>query len=287
MNISARALVIRDRFQENFEQRGELGASLSVWHGTDEKISLAGGFCDRERRASWSAETMVLIWSATKGLSAACLLHACQQRGIPFSSPVVAIWPEFGADGKDEITIGHVVTHQAGLPALSKEVSVFDYPAVIAALVNERPVWPPGTAHGYHPRTYGFLLDEMVRRLTNGVTLARYWQRIFAEPLQLDLFIGVDQQSAAAIAPVFAPHAAPRHDDPFYRALATPGSLPARAFSSPGGLRRISEVNSIAARTGGFPAFGGIGTARSLAKFYAMLANGGRWGERIFLLGAC
>jgi CubicO group peptidase (beta-lactamase class C family) len=195
---------------------------------------------------------------------------------------VCKVWPEFAAQGKEAITIAQLLSHQAGLPALSRDVSIFDYQAVVDALAAEAPQWPPGDGHGYHPRTYGFLVDELVRRLSGGTTLAEYWRRHFAEPLKLDFWIGIDSARAADVAPIYPPREPPPNDDPFYLALRTPGSLTARAFASPNGLRRVSAMNELRARTTSFGAFGGIGTARSLARFYAMLANHGQFGGKRF-----
>jgi CubicO group peptidase (beta-lactamase class C family) len=275
MNPGRRKENLSALFAENFRHYEELGASFSVWHEGEELISLASGFRNRERTEVWSAETPVLVWSATKGPAAACLLHACQERRISLTTRVAEFWPDFGVNGKDAITIGQVLSHQAGLPALSIEISVFDYNAVVEALVAERPQWPLGQGHGYHPRTYGFLLDELVRRITGGTTLGDYWRFHFAGPLELDLWIGADDAQAARVAPVFPPRNQPPKGDPFYAALLTPHSLTARAFASPRGLRRVSTMNDLKARTASFPAFGGIATARSLARFYAMLANRG------------
>ena len=192
MNTGRRKEKVAALFAENFQHYEELGASFSVWQDGEELLSLANGFRDRERTEVWSAETPVLVWSATKGPAAACLLHACQERQVSLTSRIAEFWPEFGVNGKDAITIGQVLSHQAGLPALSVEISVFDYHAVVEALAAERPQWPLGQGHGYHPRTYGFLLDELVRRITGGTTLGDYWRFYFAGPLELDFWIGVD-----------------------------------------------------------------------------------------------
>ncbi|MBC8125786.1 MAG: beta-lactamase family protein, partial [Gloeobacteraceae cyanobacterium ES-bin-144] len=153
---------ISDAFAENFAQRGELGASLSVWHAGREVLSLAAGFRDRARTEPWTAQTPVLVWSATKGIAAACALHAlanpCRPRLCPPSPPhllrfptrravachldmrVTEIWPEFANAGKSEITFAELLSHRAGLAALSRETSVFDYDEVIRALEEQEPL---------------------------------------------------------------------------------------------------------------------------------------------------
>ncbi len=268
--------LLEERFHENFETRGELGASVSVWKDGEEVLSRAGGFRDREKTQAWTRETPVLVWSATKGPSAACVLHACQERGISIHGKVAEVWPEFAAHGKESLTIAEVLSHQAGVPALAREVPVLDHAAAVHALEEEAPRWRAGEAHGYHPRTFGVLLDELVRRIA-GVPLGAYWRTHFAEPLDLSFWIGIDPALAETVAPVFAARSAPAKDDPFYQAVLASGSLTAQAFASPRGLHSVSSLNTPEARLASFPAFGGIGTAAALGKFYALLAAGGIW----------
>ena len=274
--------LLENEFGQNFAERGDLGASVSVWRDGVEVVSLGGGFQNREQSKPWTPLTPVLFWSATKGPTSACLLHACQEECISLSRRVAELWPEFAAAGKQSITIAELMSHQAGLAALSSDVSVFDHAAVAEALAAEPPQWPPGKSHGYHPRTFGFLVDELLRRIT-GTPLRDYWGAVFREPMQLDLWIGMEEDRLASVAPVFPARNGPPKDDPFYTEFFRSGSLTARAFSSPKGLHSVSSMNAPEARTAAFGAFGGIGTASSLAKFYAMLANGGEWeGRRFF-----
>ena len=262
-------------FDENFSSLGELGAAVSVWQNGESVLELHGGFRDARRELPWTADTIVLFWSATKGLGSACLLHLLQEREIELTRCVAESWPEFAQAGKGNITLAQLLSHQAGLCALDEAVDVTDYPAVIAALEKQQPLWPPGTAHGYHARTFGFLLDELVRRLA-GVTMSEYWRTEFADPLELDVWIGLpvsEQERAATVYPAKAGgRAVPAQ---FYRDLATSGTLARRVFTSPRGLHAVSDMNREENRARAIVSFGGIGSARSLAKFYAMLANGG------------
>ncbi len=273
---------LRRFFHENFADHGELGASVSIWRDGVEVLSLADGWCDRERTRPWSAETPALFWSATKGLASACLLHALQERGLDPSMRVSECWPEFSQAGKERITIAEMLSHQAGLPALSVPVPVTDYEAVVAALAAEPPHWPIGEGHGYHPRTFGFLVDEMLRRIT-GTPLREYWRTHFTEPLGLDVWIGVPPEILERVAPVFPMQSALPKGDLFYTAFLTAGSFTAKSFASPRGLHSAAMMNKPEVLTASFPGFGGVGTARGLAKFYAMLANGGELeGRRFF-----
>ncbi len=264
---------ITSLFHENFALYGEVGASLSVWQDGREVISLSGGFRDRNRTLPWTADTPVLVWSATKGPAAACVLHAMQERGLTLGTRVADVWPEFAAHGKGTLTIGQTLSHQSGVPALDRTASVFDHAEVARAIADQAPYWEPGTAVGYGPRLFGFLLDELVRRIA-GRTLGEYWRTEFAEPLGLEFWIGVPEDMVAKVAPIFPPKAAPPKDR-FYTAFVTPGSLTLRAFGSPAGLNAVAAMNAPEGRRTSLPGFGGIGTAAALAKFYAMLAAGG------------
>jgi len=271
-------------FRENFTHYGELGASVSVWEDGREIVSLAGGFKDRQHEQPWTADTMVLFWSATKGLAAASLLHACQERGIEPTTPVGEVWPEFAEAGKERVTIAQMLSHQAGLAAMATPVEVMDHDAVAAALAAQAPAWPLGEGHGYHPRTFGFLVDETLRRITGGRTLREYWRTEFADPLGLDVWIGLPPERVKEPSSIFPTKVSPPKGDAFYTTFLTPSSLTARAFASPRGLHSVAAMNGPEARSASFGAFGGVGTARGLAKFYALLAAGGelegrRWFE--------
>ncbi len=278
---------LRDRlaslFEENFVRFGELGAAVSVWQNGKSIVELHGGFCDAKREQPWKVDTLVLFWSATKGLGSACLLHALQERGIELDRRVAEFWPEFAQAGKSGITLGQLLSHQAGLTALDRQVDVLDYPAVIAALEKQAPLWPPGTAHGYHARTFGFLVDELTRRIT-GQSVSAYWRTTFADPLQLNIWIGLPEREQGRVATIYAAKVGGKATPAeFYRELSTPGTLVRRTFTSPAGLHSIAAMNTTENRSANIVSFSGIGSASSLAKFYAMLANDGEIeGHRYF-----
>ena len=267
---------LTDRFAENFETSGELGASVSVWHKGEEILSLAGGYVDREKSAPWTIETPVLIWSATKALASACLIHAATANKVELDRRVVEFWPEYGENGKSGTTLLHILSHQAGQPALrDHSASILDHDAVAAQLARQAPFWKPGEAHGYHARTFGFLVDELVRRITGGTLLGTYFRTIVGDPLDLKLWIGVPELIANDIAPVFAPRTlwVPDSEKPFYKALSDPASLTREAFSTPSGLHAPSQMNNPKVRQHSIPSLGGIGTASALARFYETLCK--------------
>jgi len=276
---------LKPLFQENFEKLGELGAAVSVWQNGKPVVDLHGGFCDAGREKPWTADTVVLVWSATKGIGSACVLHALQQQNVELNRPVAEFWPDFAQSNKDKITLDQLLSHQAGLCALDQRVDVLDYQGVIRALEAQAPLWSPGSAHGYHARTFGFLLDELIRRITEK-TLSEYWQENFARPLELDFWIGLPQKENSRVAAIYAAKSGPAAVGPepaqFYRDLVTPGTLARKTFTSPYGLNVISKMNDPQIRAQPNVSFGGIGSASALGKFYSMLANSGELNGQAF-----
>jgi len=270
-------------FQENFARFGEIGAAVSVWQNGKSIVDLHGGFRDAHCEHAWTPDTIVLIWSATKGIGSACVLHALQENKIDIGRRVAEFWPEFAQAGKDEITLGQLLSHQAGLCALDRKVDVLDYEEVIRALEVQKPLWSPGTVHGYHARTFGFLLDELVRRV-GGKPLGEYWRKIFGDPLDLDFWIGLPEKENWRVATMYAAKAGkPPEPKQFYNDLTKRGTFARKVFTSPYGLHAASAMNKPELRALPIVSFGGIGSANSLAKFYAMLANGGELEGHQFL----
>jgi CubicO group peptidase (beta-lactamase class C family) len=270
---------LKPLFQENFEKFGELGAAVSIWQNGKPILDLYGGFCDARHEKPWEADTLVLLWSATKGIGSACVLHVLQEHRINIDRPVAEFWPEFAQGGKENITLSQLLSHRAGLCALDARVEILDYGAVVRAVELQEPLWPPGTDHGYHARTFGFFLDELVRRIA-GKPLSQYWREVFAQPLNLDIWIGLPEEQNPRVATLYAAKSGPAAAGPepkhFYKDLVTPGTLARKAFSSPYGLNSVSEMNAPPVRAQSIVSFGGIGSASALAKFYSLLANGGK-----------
>ena len=270
-------------FEDNFTSGSDLGAAISIWHRGESALELCGGFRDAHRERPWTNDTLVLFWSATKGLGSACLLHLLQDRQISVQRLVAEFWPEFAQNGKAQITIAQLLSHQAGLVAVDEQIDITDYDAVITALARQKPLWPPGTAHGYHARTFGFLIDELVRRIDSR-PISKYWRQVFADPLGLDIWIGLPAEENHRVATIYAAKTssiAPTTE--FYRYLTTPGTIQRRTFTSPGGLQAVSAMNMPENRARDLVSLGGIGSAHGLGKFYALLANGGEMeGRRFF-----
>ncbi len=258
---------MEDYFRENFTHRGEVGASVSVWKNGEEIIGLADGWCEREKLRKWDSDTIVPVYSATKGPAAATLLHVLSGKGLDEETAVGEVWHHFPIP---DATFAELLSHQCGLAALDAVVDVFDHRAVTDAVERQRPEWSPGEGHGYHPRTFGFLLDECVRRL-DGRSLGEVWNEDIARPTGIDFWIGLPENEWGRVAKLIPGRAKPSvYEEGFYSAFNTPGSLTRRAFSSPKGLHAIAEMNDPNAWAAGLPAMGGVGTARGLAKFYQL-----------------
>lgn len=274
---------VEEAFEKNFSGGLEVGAGLSIFRGNKEAVLLGRGFCDAGRSLPWRDETLVLIWSATKGVAAACTLHAMQEAGADLHTRVADFWPEFGQAGKGALTLAHVLSHRVGLCALEDtSANILDRGSVVRAIENQVPLLPVEAGPAYGPRVFGFVLDEIVRRLAEGECLADYWRRVFAEPLGIDLWIGLPENHNARVATIIPPRAGPpaAGDELFLRAFVDANSLTRRAFASPPGISGISAMNSPQIRAASLPSMGGIASAHALAKFYAMLAGGGTWEGR-------
>jgi CubicO group peptidase (beta-lactamase class C family) len=243
-----------------------------VWSDDGESLLLTGGTTSRPPDPKpWEPDTLVPIWSTTKGPAAATVIRALDRAGLTLDTPVRRLWPELTS----QVSFGQLLSHQAGLAALDLDVSVFDYPGSVAALERQEPNWPPGTGHGYHPRTIGVLLDECVRRIC-GAPLGEVWRREIAGPLDLDIWIGLPESEFPRVATVYPGRTDPRPEEAgFMQAYADSASLTRRAFRSLRGLNAVTEMNAPAAWQHGSPAFGGIASARGLARFYHALVTGG------------
>jgi len=252
-------------FARNFRERGEIGASVSVWWNGVELVSEGKGWCEKEKSRPWTGKTLVPVYSATKGPASAAMLMALESKGLDPTTPVREVWPRFPLAGA---TFGELMSHQCGLAVLDRSTSVWQHEEVIAAIETQQPGWVPGDGHGYHPRTFGFLMEEPLRRLT-GMPLGGYWRREIAAPLDLDFWIGLPESHRPRVARLY-PGKARKSDleDGFYAEFNREGSMTRRAFLSPRGLHSVQEMNDPKVWSAGFAAMGGVATASALAKFY-------------------
>ena len=184
---------VRDAFEQNFSLRDEVGAAVAVWVRGDLVVNLWGGWADARRRRPWREDTLVSVFSGTKALTSTCV-HLLADRGeIDLYAPVARYWPEFGQAGKQNVTVADVLGHRSGVIAPQDRLhytDVADWDLVCRHLAAARPWWEPGSAQGYHMVSFGFILGEVVRRVT-GRTLGEYLRTEIAEPMGVDIHIGL------------------------------------------------------------------------------------------------
>jgi CubicO group peptidase (beta-lactamase class C family) len=269
---------VREAFAENFAQRGDVGAAVAVTIEGRPVIDLWGGYADKLRTRPWTRDTIVNVYSATKGIAATCLNRLADQGRVDLDAPVARYWPEFAQAGKERIPVRWLLSHRAGLPAVSKPLphdALMQWDVITAALAELEPWWEPGTRHGYHALTFGYLVGEVVRRV-DGRTIGAYCREEIGRPLQLDMHIGLDARDDVRCAEMIAPMPpVPGAPHPVPTTAPDANSMAAKAMNNPAGSMRISTVNSRAWRGAEIPAANGHTNARALARLYGALARGG------------
>lgn len=269
--------LVRQEFERNFRERGEVGASVCVTLRGDTVVNLWGGMARTDTQTPWTSETVSIVFSSTKGATALCA-HMLASRGqLDLDAPVSKYWPEFAQAGKDKIPVKMLLNHQAGLPAVRTPLpqgAYADWELMVNALAKEEPFWEPGTRNGYHALTIGWLVGEVVRRVS-GKSLGTFFQDEVAKPLGLDFWIGLPENKESRVAPMIA--AAPDTESLFFRELTTRGSLTSLALLNTGGYMGVPpEYDSRAAHAAEIGGAGGITNARGLAGMYAPLSCGGK-----------
>ena len=263
---------VAEEFRRNFAERGELGASVAVHVDGRSVVDLWGGLADQATGAPWQEDTIAVVYSATKGLAATCL-HMLADRGkLDFDAPVARYWPEFAANGKDDVTVAMVMSHQAGLPVWQEQLpagALLDWDLATGRLAAEAPLWRPGTAQGYHAQTLGFLEGELVRRV-DGRSIGEFLREEVAGPLGADAAIGLPAAEHGRVATLVMGEIDP--DSAFVRKLSTEPDWYGLKLITNGGGQVTDQSLQYAAE---LPAHGGIANARALARIYAPLSRGG------------
>ena len=267
---------VRQEFERNFRDRGEVGASVCVTVRGQVMVNLWGGTARLDTGTPWTEETVSLVFSCTKGATALCA-HILASRGLlDLDAPVAEYWPAFAQAGKTTITVKMLLNHQAGLPALRKPLpqgAFYDWEFMVAALEKEEPFWQPGTRNGYHGLTFGWLVGEVVRRVS-GKSLGTFFQDEVAKPLGLDFWLGLPEQLEPRVASMVPGE--PDTNTPFFTAMADPTSLQTFMFHNTGGYMTRPDYDSRAAHAAEIGGAGGITNARGLAGMYTPLAGRGK-----------
>ncbi|HUG00006.1 MAG TPA: serine hydrolase domain-containing protein [Ilumatobacter sp.] len=259
-----RFLSVRDAFATNFATGADVGASVAVVHRGELVVDLWGGFVDQERSTPWQQDTITNVWSCTKTMTS-LVAHLLADRGeLDLGAPVGRYWPEFAQNGKEGVLVSHVMAHSAGLPGWDEPMSatdLYDWEATCAKLARQRPWWDPGTASGYHVLTQGYLLGEIVRRIT-GVSFGTFVAKEVTGPLGVDFHVGLADEHIGRVANVIAPPPPTPPDPipPFLMRMV--GNPPLSAEQCWDHAWRRAEI----------PAANGHGNARSLALCQAVVS---------------
>lgn len=268
----ARFARLRDVFADSVASGSEVGASVAVTVEGRPVADLWGGHADGARTRRWQRDTLVNLYSTTKGMTALCAHQLVDRGELDLDAPVARYWPAFAQAGKAEIPVRQLLCHQAGLAAIRRDLPVaelYDWDAMTTALAAEAPWWEPGTAHGYHALTFGHLVGELVRRIA-GKSLGAFFRDEVAAPLGADFHIGLAASEDARVAEMLAPQAA----EMVHATSAFAGNpLIARALGNPPADPALTATR--AWRGAEIPAANGHGNARSIARIYAALACGG------------
>lgn len=260
---------VREAFTANMEERGDVGAACAVYRAGVPVVDLWAGFADLAAGRLWDEDTVQVVFSATKGVTAVCLNLLAERGHIVIDAPVACYWPEFAVRDKDHIPVRWVLSHRAGLAAVDGDLTlaqVLAWHPVIEAIAAQAPNWEPGTTHGYHARSFGWILGELVRRVT-GRSIGRFFAEEIAQPLGLDFWIGLPGASRRRRARILLPATLPPLGN-----LLGPGSLTARVLSGPSGLFAYDEMwNRDDVLAAEMPSSNGVGSARALARLYGAL----------------
>jgi CubicO group peptidase (beta-lactamase class C family) len=272
----ARFRRVREAFAENFARQGEVGAAVAVTIDGKPVVDLWAGHADSARTRPWTRDTIVNIASATKGPTAICAHHLADRGLLDLDAPVATYWPEFAQAGKAAIPAHLLLSHRAGLPAIETPLpteALYDWGTMTRALAAQSPWWEPGTRHGYHAFTFGWLVGEVVRRIT-GKSLGRYWRDEVAQPLGIDCHIGLPAEHDARVAEFIPiPPPPPGETDPEEELLKNAGPMVQKALNNP--PKTVADMNTPSWRQAEIPAGNAHTNARALARVYGALACGG------------
>lgn len=278
---------VKDAFTANFEKHGEVGAAFCLYHRGKKVVDLWGGVADADSGRLWTEDSIALVFSSTKGATAICA-HLLAQRGeLDLDAPVARYWPEFAAGGKQDIPVRWLLSHRVGLPVFDKPLTIEEFLAwepPVKALAAQSPVWEAGTAHGYHAGTYGWLVGEVIRRIS-GKSVGTFFADEVAGPLGLDFWIGLPESEESRVVPIISvdlqegemdQQAVTQRRRDLLEASRDPDSLLNKAQTT-----TPLDPNTRDFHVAEIPAGNGITDARSLARMYASLIGDGVDGVRL------
>ena len=263
---------VREAFATNLAVGDDLGASVAVYQNGRCVLDLTGG--STASGAPYPRDALHVLYSSTKGVTSLCLMQLVESGQLRLDAPVADYWPEFATRGKEAITVRQLLSHQAGLTGFVEKVAIEDFAdwqRVTGLLADQTPFWEPGTAHGYHALTFGLLAGELIHRIS-GKLPGAYLRDTFADPLDLDIFLGLPKALHARVTPLFDGSASPDLGRNLIDALADETSLTANAFTNPPIDTEVFNQPSVWELD--IPSVSGISSARSLAAIYASATEG-------------
>lgn len=268
---------VADAFARNFDDHCEVGAAFCLHVEGRPVVDVWAGVADFETATPYAEDTLQLVFSATKGATAACANLLVQRGALDLDEPVATYWPEFATAGKEDISVRMVLAHQSAIPTIDAKLSLEDvlrWDPVITALEDQAPMWEPGRVHGYHAVTFGHLVGELVRRI-DGRSLGTYFAEEIAGPLGLEFWIGLPEEHEHRVAPILGDLVPLEAANPMMRnvieGFLSPESLLGRALSLNGAFPDTLVMNRRDVHAAEIPAGNGITSARSLSRFYAGL----------------
>jgi CubicO group peptidase (beta-lactamase class C family) len=271
---------IKTNFQEIITQAPDSGAAVSIWHKGKNVVNLWGGLADRETKAAWSEDTKVVVFSCTKGLMSLALAQLFQAGKISYDDLVTKYWPEYQGAGKENTTIGQLVSHQAGVPFFVEDIQfdqVINWDYMISKIEQEEPSWVPGSEYAYHAITHGWLTGELIRRIT-GMSPGEYLAKEISSPLKADTWLGLPADLESKVAPSYA------HEDltSFFVDLkeknTDAGNFLIRSLTlgqafSMNLVGKNEGFNSQAVHAAEIPGAGGISTAHGISKIWSSVVH--------------
>ena len=264
---------VRSALARNFRDHGEVGAAVAIAIEGRLVVDLSAGWADRLRTRPWQPDTLVNVFSVGKAMAALSLLVLVERGQVDLDAPAARYWPEFAARGKSEVTVRMLLCHRAGLPAIRRSLprfAMYDWDLMTSALAAEEPWWEPGRTHGYHVNTFGFLIGEIVRRVS-GESIGAFFRREVAAPLGADFHFGIGPEHDQRIADyLFGDEPPEMVDDDDERQF-----LLRHVYLNPPGLSGFGTVNTRAWRVAEMPSTNGHASARAVARIYSVLACGG------------
>jgi CubicO group peptidase (beta-lactamase class C family) len=276
---------VRDAFAHNFERGRETGSALCVHVGGCKVVDIHGGWFDADGTRRYGPDALQLVFSSTKGATAVCANLLAQRGLLDMDAPVVTYWPEFAAAGKGTLPVRYLLSHQAGLPAIDRRLTAQEmqaWDAVAEALAAQTPFWEPGTAHGYHALSYGYLVGEVVRRVT-GRSLGTFFAEEVARPLGLEFYIGLPAALEGRVSPILGANFGPPAGEgeggggggagggDGFSAANYAKTLVARSLNLGGAFRDPDWMNHPEWHAAEVPGGNGITNATSLSRMYAAL----------------